>query len=156
MAKRRKRSPAKAVQISYHNGDVVVHYVARAPSEVRKEYARVLEAVNTALRGLKRLKRIRHDVIVSARFQLANSVHPVPVDATPEHLADEVGRLSYVMEDTHALLGRLKNSRLPLLEEIRFTLTYGQTPKRKDGPGVYGRKSSLTRDYEPSTTTSES
>jgi len=132
--KRRKKKKAgpKKIPIRYVDGNEHVEYVPRTSKELKTELERIQLAIRRALRVLSKLRRKRHIVLVTVRFQLRNCLKEIVNDASDEAVADEIARLSYVMEDTVMLLEHLKHSRIPCLEEARFLLTYGQTPKQRE------------------------
>lgn len=127
-----KRKPARRYEIRYE----AVEYLPRTAIEVWPEFRRVRAAINDVLRILSLLKRIKNGTLVSARFTLLNCYRDLPDDSPLELVASEIGRLSYVMADALTILSDLKHCRIHHLEEARFKLTYGQTPKKRD-PG-YG------------------
>jgi hypothetical protein len=122
-----------------------VDYVDRTEPELRQELARVQQAVSDGARMLTPILRIRNPVIVSAYTQLRYVLQSLPPDAPPEQMADEIARLSYVMEQTVELLDTLSNSRVNNLQEARFTLTYGRAPKKRD-PSVFKKHEQSTGD----------
>ncbi len=139
MAKPRRRRKVKKILIMYDDGEVRRNYVSKAPSELRPELNRVQESIRIVLRILSRLYRTRHPVIVTSRFQLLNGLRSLTLtEMSDEEVAAEIARLSYLMEDTLGLLNKLEHSRTKHLEEARFTLTYGQTPQKRDPAGSYG------------------
>ena len=139
MARRRRRAKGpRKVPIRYQTADQRVDYVPRRPAELPVELDRVRTGILRALRVLNRMKRIRHSAIVGARFQLEQALCDVPAGASEEWMADEIGRLSFVMADSLKLLSQLCHSRTHWLEEARFILTYGQTPKKREPAGSYG------------------
>lgn len=136
MAKRRKS--AKKFPVCYISSAGEIQYVGRTRAELPRELERVRNSIHAALRILFRLRRVRHKVIVTATFQLRNCLREIPESDDPYWVASEIARLSYIMEDTRKIIDRLKNSRTHWLEQVRFTLTYGQTPKQRDPAGSYG------------------
>lgn len=138
MARRKKRrSGPKKIPIVYQSGTQTIEYVGKTSSELRPEYARVRDAIHRALRVLSRLRRLRQIVLVSARFQLNEALRELPEDASDEQVADEIARLSFVMQDTFDVLAKLEHSRTPFIQEARFILTYGQTPRKREPSGTY-------------------
>ncbi len=135
-----KRKAPKKVRVYFEGDRGLIEYVPRAPSDLRPELERVQADIRLTLRILHRARRYRHVAVSTARFQLENCLRDTPAGASDEWLADEIARLSYVMEDTLGILNRLKHSRMHYLEEARFRLTYGQTPKKRDPPGAAKRK----------------
>ncbi len=131
-----KRRPPTKFAVRYVNGTETVDYVDRTESELRQELHRVQQAISNGTRMLVPILRVRHPVIVSAYTQLRHVLADMPADAPPEQVADEIARLSYVMEQTVELLDTLSNSRVNNLQEARFTLTYGRAPKKRD-PSVF-------------------
>ena len=130
MAKRRLKVP-----ITYKTPDgVLIEYVPRYSSELVRELARVYTAVLQANRVLATLSRVRHIAIQSVHFQMANALR-APLSEFDELTAsDEIARLSFIMEDAVGILSTLTNSRTANLQQLRFVLTYGQTPKKRDQP----------------------
>lgn len=120
--------------VIYQDGVTRIDYVSRKVTEVAGEYERVKAAVLEANRIINRyqMRRVRHVVLDVCRFQLANALVDVPPDSTPEAFAQEIARLSYLMQEALNGLNRLCNSRVWFLEELRFKLTYGQSPKKRD------------------------
>jgi len=139
MAKR-KRSAANKIPVHYGDGTVAIEYVPRTPPELRAELSRVQRNIRETIRILSTLKRIRHHVIKSVRFQLDQALHKLPDDAADEDVAAEIARLSYLMEDTLNMLNRLTQCRIANIEKARFKLTYGQTPKKREPPEKYGSR----------------
>lgn len=141
-----RRKVQKKIRVHYQD----IEYVPRARADLRPELGRVQSELKLAIRILFRARRYRHVAVSTARFQLENCLREIPEGASDQWLADEIGRLSYVMEDTLGILNRLKHSRVHYLEEARFKLTYGQTPKKRDPPGSAGQKgrSSGSVDHE--------
>lgn len=138
---RKKRSSPKKVAIVYNDGQNRVEYVAKPPSGLRPELERVQFNILQAIRMLNTMRRIRHIVLRTASFQLSHSIRELPKDAGDQEVADEIARLSFLMEDTLLILRRLTHCRIANLEETRFKLQYGQTPKKRDPPARYGAKS---------------
>jgi len=136
-----KRRAPKKVDIIYNDGKNRIEYVARPPSELRRELERVQTRILRAIRILSTMKRIRHIVLRSASFQLRHCLRELSKDASHEEVAEEIARLSFLMEDTLGILGRLSHCRIANLEEARFELRYGQTHKKRDPPAQYGAKS---------------
>lgn len=137
MARRRRK--VKKVVIKYDDGSVYRNYVGKTSSELRPEIERILESIRIVLRILTRLRRTRHPVIITSRFQLLNGIRELSLDdMTDEEIANEIARLSYLMEDTLSQLNKLEHSRTHHLEEARFRLTYGQTPQKREAAGSYG------------------
>ncbi len=136
-----RRQGPKKFEVNYRNGDSTVEYVARTAVELRVELRRVQRHIQEAVRALATLKRVRHCVIMSASFQLKHAIHKLPDDVSDEAIAQEIARLSFLMEDTLVLLNRLTNCRVSNLEAVRFLLTYGQTPKKRDTLVHYGSRS---------------
>jgi hypothetical protein len=128
--RRKKSRAAKKIPIKF--GDI--EYVGRHKNELMPELNRVQSEIRQVLRLLNYLKRKRNHVLAMARFQLMESLRTVPDDSTPDFIADEIARLSYVMSNTLDIINQLRNSRTPMLEEIRFKLTYGQTPRKREIP----------------------
>lgn len=141
MAKRKKRKAPDKVPVVYDDGVTNVEYVGKQKNELRPELERIVYEIKQVLRILQRLRRHRHIIIISARFQLVEALRDLPEELeTEEDVANEIARLSFTMEDTLKLLGRLSNSRIPVLEAARFKLTYGQTPKRREPAGAFRSK----------------
>ena len=139
MARRRKKAGPRKVRVAWTEADGrVLEYVPRLPGELRGELERVTDSVRRALRILWPVRRLRHHCIVSARVQLQNCLRDVPADADEDWRANEIARLSYVMHTALGMLDQLRNSRVKWLGEARFTLTYGQTPKKREPAGSYG------------------
>ena len=126
---RRKR--ANKLPIVYRSGSSKVVYVSRAPDELFTEAKRVWGSIQVALRQLKALKRTRHSALRGAVWQLSQ-VEPPLKEANTASLVDYIATVSYLMEDSISMLATLKNSKIDELEEARFHLTYGQTPKKRD------------------------
>lgn len=120
------------IEITYRDGDTVIHYVPRPNALLWPELTRVRKAINDALRILYHVKRVRHIVIASTRFQLSNAARDITEEDEPQVIADEIARLSYVMDTALRTLEELKHCRVKFLEEVRFTLKYGQTPKKRE------------------------
>ncbi len=133
----KKRKPAFKFPVQYNEPGVSINYVSRATPEVWPELRRVRAAINDVIRILTTLKRIRNGVLVSTRFILLNCHRDLPDDTPLEIVAAEIGRLSYIMADALETLNTLKYCRIHHLEEARFKLTYGQTPKKRDPTGDY-------------------
>ena len=141
MATKRPRSVPRRIPVIYSDGVVRVEYVARAPSELSVEFRRVQRHILETIRILSTMKRIRHHIIKSARFQLSQAIREFePGTCTEDAIAAEIARLSYLMEDTLNILNRLSCCRVANLEAARFKLTYGQTPKKRDPPETYGSR----------------
>lgn len=126
---RRKRT--NKLPIIYKNGATKVVYVSRAPDELLTEAKRMYGCIQVALRQLKSLKRTRHAALKGAVWQLTQVEEPSAGESIAS-LVDYIAVVSYLMEDSLAMLASLKNSKIDELEEARFNLTYGQTPKKRD------------------------
>jgi len=134
----RPRAKAKTVRVRYtDSAGVSTEYVSRRPIDLPGEYLRVQRAVLDAVRMIntRGLKRLRHVVLDISRFQLSNSLRNIPADSSSEEFAGEIARLSYLMHEVLLQLARLRHSRIDHLQELRFKLTYGQTPKKRELPG---------------------
>jgi hypothetical protein len=143
----RLRRVPKKFPIRWTNADgSTIEYVDRAESELRAELERVRDHGFRAAKVLSRIRTGRHVVIVAARFELEHCQRVVPDDASSAWLSAEIARLSYVYQQTLELLNRLSNSRIHWLEETRFLLTYGQTPKKREAAGNFTSRGSS---YEP-------
>jgi hypothetical protein len=131
---KRPRSKAKTVSVIYENNGVRVEYVNRKETDIPAEYQRVKEAVLAAnlIVNRYRVRRVRHIILDVCRFQLANSLRELPPETPVEVLASEIARLSFLMQETLTGINRLCHSRIAFLEELRFKLTYGQSPKKRD------------------------
>ncbi len=126
-----RRLPSK-YRVRYSDGALTINYVDRTAPELRAELDRVQRAVLSGVRILAGILRLRHALIISAYVQLKQCLREIPADAPPEDMAAEIARLSYVMGTLVESLGKLSNSRINNLQEARFTLTYGQTPKKRE------------------------
>lgn len=136
---RRRKSPQK-VPVEYLDGSERVEYVGRLAKDLRPELERIQSEVLQSIRLINYLKRKRNSILVSVRVQLTECIREIPDDATSEWMADEIARLSYVMGNSLSDLNTLVNSRIPILEQIRFKLTYGQTPKKRDPATTCGSR----------------
>lgn len=146
MAKRKRRAPRKlAVQWVTPEGEVL-DFVDRTPSDLPIELARVRSHGLLAAKVLSRLKRLRNAEIIRARFELEHCQRPEPEDVPAEWYAQEIARLSYVYQQVLQVLNRLCHARTRWLEETRFLLTYGQTPKKREPAGTYGSRNKQTTD----------
>jgi len=124
--------PRRRFEVSYLYKGETVEFVPRLASEVLPELYRIYEAVLNASRTLATMRRVRHWAVQSARFQLANAIRAPLSSFTPETGAAEIARLSCVLQDTLEILSTLCNSRTTNLEQTRFILTYGQTPRKRE------------------------
>jgi hypothetical protein len=140
MPRRRRKRATKKVPICYDDGVKHIEYVSKAKKELLPELLRIRSEILQALRLLNYLRRKRHSVLISVRFQLQESLRDIPEDAEPAELAEEIARLSFIMDNALNQLNILSHSRTPLIEQIRFKLTYGQTPKKRDPAGSYGAR----------------
>lgn len=132
---------ARKVPVRFHDGCSVIEYVSRTPKELQTEIERVRRSRLEALRVLRRVKRIRHPAVLSARFQLIVCDTPQSADdMSPKQKAEELARMSRALELARDTLGRLSNSRVRWLEEARFVLAYGSTPRCRDRPASFGKK----------------
>lgn len=129
---RGRKSKQFKICIRFTSPEETIEYISKTPDELWVEYERILQAIKDALRALSRIRFVRNIVIATAQLQLQSAVRPLPEDISDEELAKEIARLSKLMEDTIKILSRLSNSRTQWLEEARFILTYGQTPKKKE------------------------
>lgn len=137
---------AKKVLVRYVGEQGAVDYVSRTPAELDVELARVRKSRVEALRILSRVRRLRHPVISSARFQLMACAGPETNEGTVTEKATELARLSQSLEQACNTLARLSNSRVRWLEEARFTLTYGATPKCRERATGFGKKRKFNYD----------
>jgi hypothetical protein len=138
----------KRYNIVYDNGIVKVDFVGRIAKELPKEFERVKLSIVKSIRLLAYLKRSPHPAIKAATFQLENAVRPIDAN-NMQDIADEIARLSFIMADTVTLLATLSNSEIEQLQRLRFELTYGQTPKKRElEDPICGRKRRLDRDDE--------
>ena len=130
-----RRARGKVFKLEYRSplGDVI-RYVDRREEDLLPEYIRVRTAILDAVRIInsRSLKRLKNVVLDITRFQLTNSLKPISDTATAQELVAEITRLSFIMEDAVKTLARLSNSRVDHLQDLRFRLTYGQTPRRRD------------------------
>lgn len=120
------------VKVRYTDDRTAIDYVDRLPSELRPELDRIQRAVLDTVRILSQLLRLRNAIVISAYVQLKHLVRELPEGTPAEDLAAEIARLSYVMSTIVASLDTLTHSRIKNLQEARFALTYGQTPKKRD------------------------
>lgn len=127
----RKRKKPNKLPVIYKDSKVRIVYVSRSPEELFPEAVRIYSAVQVALRHLHLLRRSPHAAIHAAEWQLANVVAP-PAWATTPLLVDYISTTSYLMEDTLNILATIKHSTIEELQQARFLLTYGQTPKKRD------------------------
>jgi len=137
MARRSKSSVSTKLPIIYETPTDRVEYVGKEPDELWPELRRIHTVIRSCIRMLSRIRFVRHIVLVSARFQLMNSLRTMSDTASDDELAQEIARLNFLLGDTVKILDQLSNSRTPLLEELRFTLTYGQTPRRREVMGAF-------------------
>lgn len=136
----------KRYNIVYDNGLVKVDYVGRIAKELPKEYERVKLSIVKSIRLLAYLKRSPHPAIKAAKFQLENSAKVINTSDVLA-VADEIARLSFIMADTVKILSALSNSEIEQLQRLRFELTYGQTPEKRElEDPICGRKRRLDRD----------
>lgn len=126
-------------RVYYDDGVTQREYVPRTLPELRSELSRIHQAIYEATRMLSTMGRVKHVVIKTALLQLRNARRTVPDDAPAEELAGEIARLSVLMEDTLFILNKLKHCRVHHMEEARFKLLYGQTPKKRELPTTYGK-----------------
>lgn len=126
-------------RVHYSDGATQREYVPRTLPELRTELARIHKAIEESIRMLSTMSRVRHIVIKTALLQLTNARQPLPDGASAEELAGEIARLSMLMEDTLFILNKLKHCRIHHMEEARFKLLYGQTPKKRELPTTYGK-----------------
>lgn len=131
---KRPRQKVKTVAVTYRNGEQVIEYVSRRPSDLIHEYRRIRQAILDANVIINKypVRRVRHVLLDICRFQLANSLRDIDDSATPVELAGEVARLSFLMSEALVGINRLRHSRVAFLEELRFKLTYGQSPRKRD------------------------
>ncbi len=130
-------------------------YVARAASELMAEYERIKMHILRSIRVISTMKRVRHTSIISVRFELNNVLRSPDQLTSPTLLAAEIARMSFVMENCVNELNVLVHSRTDNLQELRFLLTYGQTPKMRDVTSFGGDKSRVTYDLETEPETEE-
>lgn len=141
-----RRAPTKHA-VRYANNVVAINYVDRTAAELRPELARVQKAVLSGVRILAGILRLRNALIIEAYVQLKQTVRELPPEASNAEVAAEIARLSYVMGTLVESLGKLKNSRINNLQEARFTLTYGQTPKKRE-PMIGRPRTTVDQDDE--------
>jgi hypothetical protein len=139
---KKKKPPKIRHPIIYDKAAEPIEYVGKYTHELKPEIARLLETIQEAKALLDRLSRFRHIAITTAKFQLANTSSDP--DLAIEALPKEIARLNYLMEDSLGLLNILCDSKLHWLEQARFKLTFGQTPRKRE---MVGQKDKHT--YEP-------
>lgn len=127
----RKAKPRRRLPVVYRGVSPPIEYVDKSPFELRAELQRVYAAIATASKLFERLARFRHPAIPAARFQLANAIRETS-GMDDEALANELARLNYTMEDTVRILSLMSLCEQEWLEKIRFELTFGQTPRKRE------------------------
>jgi len=120
------------ISVVYNAQGRYIEYVGRTPSELLPEYKRVCAAVDSCARITKTLLRSPHPAVRAAYYQLLNCDVSIPEPPTNQNIADAIARVSYTLEDTMLILAKISNSNIEPLRELRFHLTYGQTPKKRD------------------------
>lgn len=132
MAKSRRISaPKLKVPVIYKHNGITITYVSRMNSELMPEFKRVVEHITAAQLQLTRL-RSPNPAVAAALFQLKACSKSLPENSQPKLVAERIATLSYIMEDTIAILAKLSNSNVDPLKKARFLLRFGQTPKQRD------------------------
>lgn len=126
-----RRTPHK-YRVCYSDTQTTINYVDRTATELRSELERVQAAVLSGVRILAGILRLRNALIIGAYVQLKHCLREIPATAAPEEVAMEIARLSHIMGVLVESLNKLSNSRINNLQEARFILTYGQTPKKRE------------------------
>ena len=133
MARRKKNKP---VRIIYASRFGPVEYVSRMPDELPKELDRLLRASTHSILLLNRLKRYKHGVLIAATGILKACVACVdqrmPANPHENDYLYHIARTNQTMQRALDVLSQLKHCKVDALEEVRFKLLYGQTPRKRE------------------------
>jgi hypothetical protein len=121
------------LKIRYRSPDgQQVDYVDKFLHEAIPEYRRLVQAIQDLRLVGRSVPRCRnHPALEVALFAL-DQVEPETEFAKPVDLARELGRLNGCLHDTIMVLERLKGSRTPQLETLRFYALFWQTARKRD------------------------
>lgn len=133
MRKRSKRvaKPKFKYAVRFVYDGQVFDYVGKTPSELTTELCRVRAAYDTALRLARPFSRSPNLVLHAVRTQL-EVARLVYIPGDPQQQANELARLNWVLNDCLGLLDSVHLIGGDDIRRLRFTLTYGQTPLRRD------------------------
>jgi hypothetical protein len=115
--------------MTYTRAGVSVKYVELSPDALAKETTRLVGVIHAALRGMKQLRG--HALVNRARYQLETVLNNVAHPAEVDNQVLEVGRLNQVLQSALDCLNRMTTQHR-LMNEVRFTLRFGQTAKKRE------------------------